>query len=546
MTTAKIAFALLWSLALTAISGKENALQGEIIWELDVDGHVMATAALDEDCVYFGTISSSKDRPESTFYCLARADGKERWSRPFPDWLQACPVVTPTRVFVACRDSKLYCLDKRTGDELWHVDTFSRLDSTPCVDTPGNCYFGSRDRHFYAVDPKGNILWKHLLTGEVASSPVLHEREGRLYVADKANTIYAFSLMGNAIWSRKPRQGNIDGVHLRIYSSPALDDDRFLYVGSGDHHLYAIDRSTGLLFWQDDTGGKVDSSPVISQDGFLYVANRQGALFKYNIDRLAIEREVWRAKDIGQVFYGSPTVDAENNIYICGAPPNPGGEPLTQLSYLDKHTGEILWSARFSGYTDATPALDEEGNVYFGTAAGRFFKVRGAGCPLADAPWPTFHGAPSGHGRHEEMFTQWLASHQIPQELASSGRDSDKDGFPDYEEFVHGTNPKDFLERPTGGIEVIALRGAESILAFHLQKGIRAPHGWEVTSHLSSWHPLSLGPEDYRFEDLGTRWRVVVTLEGSMSSMKFFRVAWRHRTSPNKQTKERVLLPSRH
>lgn len=532
MRPPRIACALLSCLAL-ATYAKEATPAGEFLWEVEVEGRVMAAAAMDAQRVIFGTVSDSAVAPESTLYCLDRTDGSSFWSRPFPNWLLACPVVTATRIYVGCDDTKLYCLDKATGEEIWHFPTAGRIDSTPCIDTPGNCYFGSRDRFFYAVDPGGNRLWSRFLKGPVASSPILDEREGRIYVADLANTIYAFTLAGELLWSYKPRLADINGLRLRIYSSPALDDERFLYVGSGDHHLYAIDRDTGFLFWREDTGAIVDASPVISADEFLYVANRDGVLFKYGIEPLNAEREVWRNESIGQVFYSSPTVDATNNIYICGAPPldDPeADEPKTQLSYVDRHTGNILWSQLIPGYTDATPVLDEEGNVYLGTAGGKFVKIRGAGAGLADSPWPTFRGQPMGHGRYEETFSQWLAGFGIPPELGSTNRDSDGDGFFDYEEFVLGSHPRDPLDRPRRAPAVFTANGQDTKLSFQLQKGLRAPYTLQKSSNLLDWTEFTLAPEAFQFEDEGATWQIQTRIEHpGVSGVKFHRVFWERR-----------------
>lgn len=517
-----LTIALLGSLALSPLSGKDDAAPGETLWEIQVEGRVMATAALDAQRVYFGTSSDSANETSSSLYCLDREDGEEVWSQTFPNWLQACPAITDTRLFVGCDDTKLYCLDKTDGSELWHVDTAGRIDSTPCVDTPGNCYFGSRDRFFYAVDPNGVILWSRFLTQGIASSPLLDEREGRLYVADLSNTIYAFTLTGEELWRYKPRLPDIEGVRLRIYSSPAIDDETFLYIGSGDKHLYAVDRNSGRLFWRENTGGVVDSSPVISADRYLYVANREGSLIKYFIDPFASEREVWRNDTIGQVFYGSPSIDSENNIYICGAPPlaNPEDNPRTQLSYINNSDGEILWFADFPGYTDATPLLDESGDVYLGTASGNFVKVRGAGNGLAETSWPTFRGHPSGKGRYEEAYRQWLIRFGIPPEFANTDRDSDSDGFRDFEEFVFGSHPTDPTQQPNRA-PTISL----GTLAFKLQKGIQANVFLEMSSDLTSWSPVLSSPS---YEDEGATWQVEVPLESTLPA-NHFRVHWQRR-----------------
>src|SRR5262245_24817857 len=44
-----------------------------------------------------------------------------------------------------------------------------------------------------------------------------------------------------------------------VRSSPAVTGRR-IYVGSGDGHLYALDRATGSVVWRFDAGGAVDAS----------------------------------------------------------------------------------------------------------------------------------------------------------------------------------------------------------------------------------------------------------------------------------------------
>ena len=535
MRSLTLAFALQSCLAFSSLFGKEDASPGETLWEFQADGRVMATAAMDAARVYFGTASESASDSTSTLHCLDREAGTEVWSQTFPNWLQAGPAITNTRVFIGCDDTKLYCLDKETGEDLWQVDTAGRIDSTPCVDTPGNCYFGSRDRFFYAVNPNGQVLWSRFLTQGVASSPLLDEREGRLYVADLSNTIYAFTLSGEEVWRYKPRQGGIGGVRLRIYSSPTIDDEGILYVGSGDMNLYAVDRRTGQLFWREPTGGVLDSSPVISADKHLYVANREGVLFKYLIDPLVEDREVWRNESIGQVFYGSPTIDSENNIYICGAPAitDPETEVLqTQLSYIDRFSGEILWSARYPGYTDATPTLDVDGNVYLGTAGGSFFKVNGAGNALAETSWPTFRGQSSGAGRYEETYRDWLIRFSIPPEFATTDRDSDKDGFLDFDEFVLGAHPRDPTSRPSRMVGTISPHDDDTQFAFELLKGLKAPYRVETSADLRAWLPAEISRDGFEFEDGEDRWRVQVPLTPPASSGElYYRVRWAQEVS---------------
>ena len=504
-------------------------MEGDVIWSFSAGGNVMASAVLDRRHAYFGSFSESSTESESFLYCVDQTRGEEIWSRTLPDWMQAAPVVTETRLFIGCNDTKLYCLSKFTGDEVWRFDTAGKIDSTPSVSVQGHVYFGSRDGFLYALNADGDLLWSDFLNGPIASSPILDEFENRLYVCDLANTIYAYSLDGERLWDYKPRLGNIDGLRLRIFSSPALDDEQFLYVGSGDHHLYAVHKETGNLFWRIDTGGIVDASPVISLDDFLYVANRDGVLFKFLIEPFATEREVWRSESVGKVFYSSPSIDAVGNIYLCGAPVLESSEetPKTQLSYIDHETGTILWSTLLEGYTDATPVLDAEGNVYLGTAANEFHKIRGAGHVLADTQWPTFHGSSTGHGRYELTFSRWLEDFDIPIEFANVGRDSDKDGFVDFHEFVSGTSPNSDKSKPQGWAELEQGIDGQLQLIYERQKALQPRVTVEFSSDLLVWTPLLLQPDDHCYQDQEFSLKVTTSLPPtSKGSHRWYRVQW--------------------
>ena len=67
-----------------------------------------------------------------------------------------------------------------------------------------------------------------------------------------------------------------------------------VYVGSGDHHLYALDLNQGELLWKFKTGNKVRSTPLIHEnklyapsfDGVVYVLDPANGkqLWKFETD----------------------------------------------------------------------------------------------------------------------------------------------------------------------------------------------------------------------------------------------------------------------
>ena len=70
----------------------------------------------------------------------------------------------------------------------------------------------------------------------------------------------------------------------QIYcSSPAIDSDGTIYVGSMDHKLHAI-YPNGTEKWSLNTAHDIYSSPAIGADGTIYVGSDDGKLYALNSD----------------------------------------------------------------------------------------------------------------------------------------------------------------------------------------------------------------------------------------------------------------------
>ena len=63
-----------------------------------------------------------------------------------------------------------------------------------------------------------------------------------------------------------------------VFSSPAIDSDGTVYVGSYDNNLYAINPD-GTQKWLFHTGGSVSSSPVVGSDSTIYVGSDDSNLY---------------------------------------------------------------------------------------------------------------------------------------------------------------------------------------------------------------------------------------------------------------------------
>ena len=76
---------------------------------------------------------------------------------------------------------------------------------------------------------------------------------------------------GQDLWAVKP-DGTVEWrfrANGKIFTTPAVDEDGTVYVGSQDDHLYAV-AADGRLRWSYRTEGDNDSSPVIGDDGTIF------------------------------------------------------------------------------------------------------------------------------------------------------------------------------------------------------------------------------------------------------------------------------------
>ena len=62
---------------------------------------------------------------------------------------------------------------------------------------------------------------------------------------------------------------NYDFEDTLMHSSPAIDENGTIYLGTSDTYFYAIN-SDGTLKWRYKTGESVKSAPAIAEDGTSY------------------------------------------------------------------------------------------------------------------------------------------------------------------------------------------------------------------------------------------------------------------------------------
>lgn len=196
-----------------------------------------------------------------------------------------------------------------------------------------------------------------------------------------------------------------------IFSTPIIDAQERVFVGSADHRFYAIDPVRGETLWTFQTDGVVDSAACLDEDGSLYVPCGDACLYKLS----ASGDELWRLDLLKSVYgTGSTIFWWEGNavrgpngfIYagnddFCLYAIKPNGDlawamptgmqiwsacafanNLVYFSSFDmrvyamhQDSGTIAWTRATSNFVSSSPALDADGGLYVGAFDGMFTKM---------------------------------------------------------------------------------------------------------------------------------------------------------------------------
>lgn len=303
-----------------------------LLWKFETGGPVNASAATDEQNIYFGS-----------------------------------------------GDGNFYSLNQKTGDLNWKFKTGADIYSTAAL-VNGIIYFGSYDGQFYALNAKdGSLKWAFRTDGEKRySAPGIHGHlpkdsvfqdewdfflsspaidEGTVYFGTGSGYFYALNAStGKELWKFKT-----NGV---IHSSPAIAYGK-VYFGSWDTYMYALNKRTGQVEWRFATGTDtviynqtgIQGSPVIN-DSALFFGGRDSYL--YGMDALT-GKLLWKKYNDFAWVSSCPVIANGKIIYTTG--------DSRSLIALNKNTGDSLYQIYSKGWIMSSPSLVDN-IVYYGDLNG--------------------------------------------------------------------------------------------------------------------------------------------------------------------------------
>lgn len=262
----------------------------------------------------------------------------------------------------------LYCADRRLGKELWRKK-LNLTPNGPPIASLTTVYIKALEfNRLYLFD-----LAKHFerdwikVSTRITTAPVYEDPA--IYFACENGRVYAFNAeTGKDIWEYPTERA--------IKANLLLDGD-FIYVGSTDFALYAIDRHAGALRWKYETGFPITTPASI------------GTRRLSNGNEVNVERTLFFKTDIKENMYAlllkpltvSPPYELRWKfpegkrflMYGLGCVYILGNDNQT-LYALDIEKGTVL--KKYSLKNFPFRAVDPDQQIlYLGTADGYIFAV---------------------------------------------------------------------------------------------------------------------------------------------------------------------------
>ncbi len=171
--------------------------------------------------------------------------------------------------------------------------------------------------------------------------------------------------------------GRLGGVRWQFHTSGPVRSSptvlgTWLWVGSSDGTIYALDRSTGAELWHVDVGSPVNSTPAVAaglvvfgaRDGTFYAIDARSGRERWRFETGALMPWEWGLEG-WDAYTSSPVVS--DSVVLFGA-----GDGL--LYALDLSNGEEMWRFETQGRIRSSPAV-ADGVAFVGSADGWVYAV---------------------------------------------------------------------------------------------------------------------------------------------------------------------------
>lgn len=301
------------------------------------------------------------------------------------------PVISGGKVIIAGHDGQstdtLYCLDEKTGAELWtHSysqplgDLYFQGGTTGTATISGDfVYHVARQGELFCLSlADGSVIWKKHLqkdfgykmpTWGFSGAPLLHNE--RLYLTAGESGIALDPSNGEPIWKSDDEEAG--------YSTPYLfeKNGRELMIFTNKRAYVCVDPSNGEEVWSHRwmTRYGVNAADPIVTGNYIFISSGYGkgaVLLEW--DGTGDPERIWQNRDMRTQMNAAVLLGG----YLYGMDGNESADG-TGMKCLKLETGETVWSDTSTGHGtlsaagDSLIVLTEQGELQVGKASPEGF-----------------------------------------------------------------------------------------------------------------------------------------------------------------------------
>ncbi len=346
-------------------------------WSFQTNDGVAGSPTIGPDGTIYVGSGWATHATDSALYAI-NPDGSLKWKFKTGDAVFSSPAIGPDSAIHFCSIDHSYYVLEDSGTYA-KVRVQNQLSwegmSSPLVLDNGDAYMGFLNFRLYAFNPAGEIKWEERTGWCVFSSPALNY-DGDIVVGSKDHNLYNITDNGpdHTVNWKHPFGTFYDG-HL-VDASPAIAEDGTIYVGVDPYgaamqgelqivgnSFYAVNPD-GSLKWQFPTGDGVESSPAIGPDGTIYFGSYDSTF--YAVTDGGTEGILKWSYKTGGIIDASPAVGADGTVYI-------GSRDSTMYAF--NPDGSIRWTYPLPDGIESSVTIAGNGSIYFGCFDGRLYSL---------------------------------------------------------------------------------------------------------------------------------------------------------------------------